>query len=111
MNVYFGPGPVLNSQDNTLEKDTLSPLMGHHVTKEVNWHKQRIGTLGCRRAETGKQIEISRMLIHQGVLAQSLTWNQGTGVLDIVAIIPSTVKGTRAFSITGITHGLHPGRD
>lgn len=69
--MYFGPGTVLNSQDNTLEKEILSPLTGHHVTKEVNL-AQRVGTLGCRRAETGKQTEISRMLIHQGVLAQSL---------------------------------------
>lgn len=29
LNIFFGPGPVLNSLENTLE-------MGHHVTREIS---------------------------------------------------------------------------
>lgn len=45
-------------------------------------------------------------------MAQSLAWNQGTGVLDIISVTHHHEdNGTRAFSVTGVTHCLPPGGD
>lgn len=79
VNKHFGAGTMLNCQDNTLKKDTPSPLMDHHVTKEVNLAQAKRQTLdwGCCRVETGRTDWNFKDVDTSGPLGPGPGWNSG----------------------------------